>query len=163
MRDPAARSRGIAAAVAALRRGELVAMPTETVYGLAADAGNAMAVEAIFLAKARPRFNPLIVHVESRAAAAAIATFSVDAERLAERFWPGPLTLVLPGGRVRQSPKRRPPGSIRSPSGCPTMRMRRRCSPRSADRWLRRAPIDRGVSAPPPRLPYRRISAIRSR
>ena len=96
MRDPATRSRGIAAAVAALRRGELVAMPTETVYGLAADAGNAMAVEGIFLAKARPRFNPLIVHVESRAAAAAIATFSVDAERLAERFWPGPLTLVLP-------------------------------------------------------------------
>jgi L-threonylcarbamoyladenylate synthase len=83
-------------AVAALRAGRLVAIPTETVYGLAADAGNADAVAAIFLAKGRPRFNPLIVHVASVAAARVLGTFTADAERLAAAFWPGPLTLVLP-------------------------------------------------------------------
>ena len=87
---------GIAAAVAALGRGELVAMPTETVYGLAADATDADAVGRIFLAKGRPRFNPLIVHAASLAEARRIATFDQRAERLAAAFWPGPLTLVLP-------------------------------------------------------------------
>ena len=90
--DPGA----ITEAVAALRAGKLVGMPTETVYGLAADAGNADAVAAIFLAKGRPRFNPLIVHAASVAAAGAIGAFTSDAERLATAFWPGPLTLVLP-------------------------------------------------------------------
>src|SRR5512146_3188303 len=87
---------GIAAAAAALERGELVAMPTETVYGLAADAANPAAVGRIFLAKGRPRFNPLIVHVGSAAAAMRHVRFSADAEKLAEAFWPGPMTLVLP-------------------------------------------------------------------
>ena len=87
---------GLAAAVAALERGELVAMPTETVYGLAADATNPAAVGRIYLAKGRPRFNPLIVHVASAALATRHVRFSADAERLAEAFWPGPLTLVLP-------------------------------------------------------------------
>ncbi len=87
---------GLAAAVAALARGELVAMPTETVYGLAADAGNPAAVGRIYLAKGRPRFNPLIVHVGSSGAAMRHVRFSADAEKLAEAFWPGPLTLVLP-------------------------------------------------------------------
>ena len=87
---------GIAAAVAALRRGELVAMPTETVYGLAGDAGNAEAAGRIFLAKGRPRFNPLIVHVPDIAAARAIGEFDRQAEELAKAFWPGPLTVVLP-------------------------------------------------------------------
>jgi L-threonylcarbamoyladenylate synthase len=87
---------GLAAAVEALTRGELVAMPTETVYGLAADATNPAAVGRIFLAKGRPRFNPLIVHASSAAEAMRHVRFSADAERLAEAFWPGPLTLVLP-------------------------------------------------------------------
>ena len=87
---------GIAAAVEALERGELVAMPTETVYGLAADATNPAAVGRIYLAKGRPRFNPLIVHVASAAAAMRHVRFNADAEKLAEAFWPGPLTLVLP-------------------------------------------------------------------
>jgi L-threonylcarbamoyladenylate synthase len=90
------RYRAVAAAVQALRRGELVAMPTETVYGLAADACNARAVGKVFIAKGRPRFNPLILHVHSLAAAHALGIFDDDAERLAEAFWPGPLTLVLP-------------------------------------------------------------------
>ena len=79
-----------------LRAGGLVAFPTETVYGLGADAGNDRAVAAIFAAKGRPRFNPLIAHVASVEAARAIAVFSDAAERLAAAFWPGPLTLVLP-------------------------------------------------------------------
>lgn len=83
-------------AAAALRAGRLVAFPTETVYGLGAIATNDRAVAAIFAAKARPRFNPLIVHVVDRAAAASLALWNARADRLAARFWPGPLTLVLP-------------------------------------------------------------------
>lgn len=75
--------------------GALVAFATETVYGLGADATNGRAVAAIFEAKGRPRFNPLIVHVPDLAAAQKIAQFSDQALRLAEMFWPGPLTLVL--------------------------------------------------------------------
>ncbi len=86
----------IGAAAAAIRAGRLVAMPTETVYGLAADACNDDAVARIFEAKGRPRFNPLIVHVADAAMAARYAAFSPMAERLAGAFWPGPLTLVLP-------------------------------------------------------------------
>ena len=86
----------IAAAVAALKRGGLVIMPTETVYGLAADAGDAHAVAAIYAAKGRPAFNPLIAHVPDVATARRIARFDARAERLAAAFWPGPLTLVLP-------------------------------------------------------------------
>ncbi len=83
-------------AVEALRRGDLVILPTETVYGLAADAGNGEAVARIFEAKGRPRFNPLISHVRDQAAAEGIAVFDDVARGLAEAFWPGPLTLVLP-------------------------------------------------------------------
>ena len=90
------RYRAVAAAVQALRRGELVAMPTETVYGLAADACNPRAVGKVFIAKGRPRFNPLILHVHSAPAAHDLGVFNEDAEKLAEAFWPGPLTLVLP-------------------------------------------------------------------
>ena len=93
---PAADPAAIAAGAEALRAGELVGMPTETVYGLAADATNARAVARIYEAKGRPRFNPLIVHVATLDAACAIASVSPDAERLASAFWPGPLTLVLP-------------------------------------------------------------------
>jgi L-threonylcarbamoyladenylate synthase len=86
----------IADAVRILAAGGLVAFPTETVYGLGADATGGRAVARLYEAKGRPAFNPLISHVADRAAAAAIARFDADAQRLAEKFWPGPLTLVLP-------------------------------------------------------------------
>lgn len=85
-----------AGAVRALSDGRLVILPTETVYGLAADAGNAVAVAAIFEAKGRPRFNPLIAHVADAVQAEAIAMFDARARALAEAFWPGPLTIVSP-------------------------------------------------------------------
>lgn len=83
-------------AAQALANGDLILLPTETVYGLGADAGNAQAVAAIFAAKGRPRFNPLISHVVDTDAAAAIGAFGPAARALAEAFWPGPLTLVMP-------------------------------------------------------------------
>ncbi len=83
-------------AAAILGGGGLVAFPTETVYGLGADACNERAVARIFAAKGRPQFNPLIVHVKDLAAAARYADFDGPAKALAARFWPGPLTLVLP-------------------------------------------------------------------
>jgi L-threonylcarbamoyladenylate synthase len=86
---------GIEAAAAAIAAGALVAMPTETVYGLAADATNSEAVARIFAAKGRPRFNPLIVHVPSLDAAERFAAFTPVARKLAAAFWPGPLTMVL--------------------------------------------------------------------
>jgi L-threonylcarbamoyladenylate synthase len=85
----------IAAAAEALRRGELVAFPTETVYGLGADAGNDQAVARVYAAKGRPAFNPLITHVPSAAAAFRLGEFSPEAQALAETFWPGPLSLVV--------------------------------------------------------------------
>lgn len=85
----------IAAAAEALRRGELVAFPTETVYGLGADAGNDQAVARVYAAKGRPAFNPLIAHVPSAAAAFRLGEFSPEAQALAETFWPGPLSLVV--------------------------------------------------------------------
>ncbi len=84
------------AAAAALRAGGLVILPTETVYGLAADAANASAVARLYEAKGRPRFNPLIAHVADLDAARAVAELGSLGERLAARFWPGPLTLVAP-------------------------------------------------------------------
>ena len=83
-------------AAAHIRQGDLVAFPTETVYGLGADATDDHAVARIFAAKGRPRFNPLIVHVADREAASRLARFGADARRLADLYWPGPLTLVLP-------------------------------------------------------------------
>ena len=86
----------IARAAALIAAGEPVAVPTETVYGLAADATDAAAVARIYAAKGRPSFNPLIVHVADLAAAEQIAVFDDSARALAAAFWPGPLTLVLP-------------------------------------------------------------------
>jgi L-threonylcarbamoyladenylate synthase len=86
----------VARAAALLRGGRLVAFPTETVYGLGGDATNDNAVAAIFAAKARPRFNPLIVHVPDLVEAERLAVFNSPAHHAAARFWPGPLTLVLP-------------------------------------------------------------------
>ena len=87
---------GIARAAALLRDGALVAFPTETVYGLGADATNGRAVAAVFEAKGRPHFNPLICHYPTAADAFAQVVPDARAERLAAAFWPGPLTLVLP-------------------------------------------------------------------
>jgi L-threonylcarbamoyladenylate synthase len=86
----------IAEAARLIAQGKPVAVPTETVYGLAADATQPEAVAAIYAAKGRPSFNPLIVHVLDLAAAEAIADLPDPARRLAEAFWPGPLTLVAP-------------------------------------------------------------------
>lgn len=86
----------IGEAAALIATGGCVAVPTETVYGLAADATNRDAVAGIYAAKGRPSFNPLIVHVADRQAAERIAQFDRDARALADAFWPGPLTLVLP-------------------------------------------------------------------
>lgn len=96
-------ARGLRAASALLAEGRLVAFPTETVYGLGADARSGRAVARVFEAKGRPRFNPLIVHVENLAAAEEFAEFSSPARDLAAAFWPGALTLVLP---------RRPGGNL---------------------------------------------------
>nr|WP_170469106.1 L-threonylcarbamoyladenylate synthase [Ruegeria arenilitoris] len=90
--DPA----GIAQAADLLRQGLLVAIPTETVYGLGGDARNGEAVASIYAAKGRPSFNPLIAHVASVEAAQRFVTWSDQAQALADAFWPGPLTLVLP-------------------------------------------------------------------
>lgn len=89
-------SEALAPALELLRAGEVVAIPTETVYGLAGDATDGRAVARIFEAKGRPRFNPLIAHVASLAMAEGLAAFDPLSRRLAETFWPGPLTLVLP-------------------------------------------------------------------
>ncbi|WP_068108886.1 L-threonylcarbamoyladenylate synthase [Tropicimonas marinistellae] len=87
---------GLARAAQLLAQGQLVAFPTETVYGLGADARQGEAVAHIFEAKGRPRFNPLIVHVADFEAAQQIGRFNADAAALADAFWPGPLTLVVP-------------------------------------------------------------------
>lgn len=87
---------GISRAAGYLAQGHLVAFPTETVYGLGADARNSLAVAGIFEAKGRPRFNPLIVHVGSAELARRYVRWSDQAEAMARAFWPGPLTLVLP-------------------------------------------------------------------
>lgn len=86
----------IALAARLIRAGEPVAMPTETVYGLAADATNAEAVALVYEAKGRPSFNPLIVHVPDLSAAMQIGEFDADSLSLARQYWPGPLTLVVP-------------------------------------------------------------------
>lgn len=113
----AADDEGIAEAVEVLRRGGLVAVPTETVYGLAARADSAEAVAGIYRAKGRPDFNPLIVHVPGLAQAEALAVFDGRARKLAAAFWPGALTLVLP----------LQPGAVVTPAvtaGLPTLALR---------------------------------------
>lgn len=92
----------IADAARLIREGELVAFPTETVYGLGGDATNERAVAKIFEAKGRPRFNPLISHVVDAGEARRLVQWNETADKLAARFWPGPLTLVLP--RTKDSP-----------------------------------------------------------
>ena len=103
MSDAASAAAGLAAAAEALRQGRLIGLPTETVYGLGADARDDHAVAAIYAAKGRPSFNPLIVHFADLDALKAMVEWSEEAEAIAQSFWPGPLTLVLPlreGARV---------------------------------------------------------------
>jgi len=95
-RTLSANDAGIAEAAQLLAAGELVAFPTETVYGLGGDARSDAAVARIYAAKGRPSFNPLIVHLPDLAAAESIAVIGPNARKLAQAFWPGPLTLVLP-------------------------------------------------------------------
>ena len=104
-------------AVEALKRGDLVAFPTETVYGLGADATSDQAVAKLFAAKGRPSFNPLISHVPEAQAAFALGTFSEDAKKLAEAFWPGPLTIVVP--RAAKCPV-----SLLASAGLPSIALR---------------------------------------
>ncbi len=118
----AAYDAGIARAAEILRDGGLVALPTETVYGLAARADSEAAIAAIYRAKGRPDFNPLIVHVASRAQAERLALFDDRARLLAERFWPGPLTLVLP---LRE----RAPVAPAVTAGLPTIAVRQPAHP----------------------------------
>src|SRR5437773_8598568 len=94
-----ASAEAITRAAQLLRDGELVAFPTETVYGLGGDATSERAVAAIFAAKGRPRFNPLISHLAASEQAAEFAELDERAREIAARFWPGPLTLVLPRRR----------------------------------------------------------------
>ena len=142
----------IADAVRCLAAGGLVAFPTETVYGLGADATNGEAVARLYAAKGRPSFNPLIAHVADLAAAQALARFDADAARLAEAFWPGPLTLVLPkaaGCPVAELGDRRP--RQHRGAGARITRWRRRSSPASAGRWWRRRPTAPATSRRPRR------------
>ena len=120
-RHPADRSaleaRATAAAVELLRKGEVVALPTETVYGLAADALNPVAVAKIFEAKERPRFDPLIVHLPGEDWLERVAKIDnrsrAHIKKLIAQFWPGPLTLVL--DRQPIVPESSPPASKQSP------------------------------------------------
>ncbi|MCW2387244.1 L-threonylcarbamoyladenylate synthase [Sphingobium sp. B11D3B] len=110
-------SAGLAEAAALIMAGEPVAVPTETVYGLAADATNDLAVARIYEAKGRPSFNPLIVHVSDVAMARQLVSFNAMAQALAEAFWPGALTMVLP---------RRPDSPVAglASAGLPTLAVR---------------------------------------
>lgn len=128
----------IAAAAEALREGKLVAFPTETVYGLGADATNDRAVASIYAAKGRPAFNPLITHVPDAESAFALGEFSDAAKRLALAFWPGPLSLVVP---------RRPdcPVSLLASAGLPSIAIRVPAHPVALE--LLRA-VNRPVVAP---------------
>ncbi|MFZ1962219.1 MAG: L-threonylcarbamoyladenylate synthase, partial [Roseiarcus sp.] len=119
----------VAAAAAQLRAGGLVAMPTETVYGLAADATSDAAVAAIYAAKGRPVFNPLIAHFADRQSAEREAIFDDRAKRLARAFWPGPLTIVAP-----VSPACRI--SLLARAGLDTLALR------MPDHWIARALIE---------------------
>ena len=148
----AQRPEDIAAAAGLLRNGKLVAIPTETVYGLGADALNEDAVLRIFLAKGRPQDNPLIIHVPDSSWLARYCQNVPDAAyALAEKFWPGPLTMILP---------RKPIVPLRTTAGletvgvrCPDIRSRAPSSP------PRTCPSPRPPAIPPaaPARPASRI------
>ena len=125
-------------AAALLRGGSLVAFPTETVYGLGADATNGEAVARIYAAKGRPAFNPLIVHVPNAAAAEDLVTFDTTARTLADAFWPGPMTMVMP---MRSDA----PVSTLVTAGLPTLAVRVPATPLARDLL---AAVGRPIAAP---------------
>jgi L-threonylcarbamoyladenylate synthase len=128
-RIASADAESVAAAAACLRAGGLVATPTETVYGLAADATSEAAVAAIFAAKGRPVFNPLIAHFADRRSAEREAIFDDHAKKLARAFWPGPLTLVAPVSATCRI-------SLLARAGLDTLALR------APDHWVARALIE---------------------
>ena len=139
----------VAAAARCLAEGGLVAFPTETVYGLGADATNAAAIARLYEAKGRPAFNPLIAHVGDLAAAQRIARFDATAIALAEAFWPGPLTLVLPKTDDCAVADLATAGLDTIAIRVPAHPWRgRSCAP-SAGRWWRHRPICRAMSRRP--------------
>ena len=138
----AASDEAIGRAARLIRAGELVAFPTETVYGLGGDATNETAVARIFAAKGRPHFNPLIVHVPELAEAERLAVFDERARIAARRFWPGPLSLVLP--------RRADSGlSLLASAGLDTRRIARPGACRSAGAAARRRTADRRALGQP--------------
>ena len=130
----APRPDAIEKAAGILRAGGLVVIPTETVYGLAANALDGAAVSAIFAAKGRPQDNPLISHIASMDMLGMVAgSVPPQAQRLAEAFWPGPLTMVLPRGAAVA-------GWKQLPCACPATLWHRPLSARQACRWRRLRP-----------------------
>ena len=128
-----AKTEPLSAAVEALRLGQIVALPTETVYGLGADATNGEAVARIYSVKSRPQFNPLIIHVADARAANRYVEWTDEADALADAFWPGPLTLVL---------KRRMRSRISElvSAGGDTLAIRMPSNPVALQLWCHRCP-----------------------
>lgn len=136
--SPPVNAAEIAKAARVIRDGGLVAFPTETVYGLGADATSDRAVARVYEAKGRPSFNPLIVHVPDLAAAEKLGDFPGQARRLAEAFWPGPLTIVVPRRKTC-------PVSLLASAGLPSLALRVPAHPVAQE--LLQA-VDRPVVAP---------------
>ena len=153
----------IATAAALLREGGLVAFPTETVYGLGGDATNGRAVAAIFAAKGRPSFNPLIVHVPDAAHAGEHAEMTPLAQRLAQAFWPGPLTLVLDRRAGSKLSELVSAGLDTVASAFPITPSRKRCCARPSARSRRHRPTARGAEPHAGRARPTPISAMASR
>ena len=130
-----------------LQAGEIVAIPTETVYGIAASAFNGAAVKKIFEAKGRPQDNPLIVHIDRmEMLEGLVACVPEGAKALAQAFWPGPLTIIMP--RTKSAP-----GWTPWPSVCPATRWPGRSSPPAACLWRHLPPTAPAGPAPPsPRM-----------
>ena len=152
----------LARAVEILRAGGLVAFPTETVYGLGADAASPRAVAKIYAAKGRPSFNPLIAHVADLSAARREARLGAPALRLAEAFWPGPLTLVAPAAPEGSVCELARAGLASVALRIPAHPARWRCCARSAGRWRRPRPIFPAMSARSRRRMSRKISPVAS-
>jgi len=136
---------GLNRAAKLLRDGGLVAFPTETVYGLGADATRAEAVAGIYAAKERPQFNPLIAHVTGADAALEQGVFDAAAQALAAAFWPGPLTLVVQVGRAARLAISPAPGSTAWPCACPLTRSRKISCSASVGPWPHPPPTARGA------------------
>ena len=133
-----------------LQAGEIVAIPTETVYGIAASAFNGAAVKKIFEAKGRPQDNPLIVHIDRlEMLEGLVSGVPQGARALAEAFWPGPLTIIMP--RAQKWRTKSAPGWTPWPSACPATRWPGRSLPPAACLWRPLPPTAPAGPAPPSR------------